>query len=253
MLNKKAIAVLIVLLFVGSLIIIKGRFGDKHITVLASSLEKEKIVFGLVKWPGYLGLYAAREFGFFDQEGLLIDWRDYNPLQELSKDYVNGDIDGRANLVSDAISETYQGIDHKIIFIFTSAKDIENEIGVATFKSDFIKNNPQKILAFSKAYFKGVDFIKNHPEEAKEMLAGLFSISPDDAREQLKDIYIPDLKENRTAFTFAPGSQSIYSNLRKTGRFFESYYKKDNILDTDELIDSKFIVNLFKIIYETID
>src|SRR3989337_2989254 len=74
-----------------------------------------KIVIGTETWPGYLPLYVARDKGYFREAGLDVEIKRYIALGELSKDYVAGKIQGRANLTLDAINESLNGLDHKVI------------------------------------------------------------------------------------------------------------------------------------------
>jgi NitT/TauT family transport system substrate-binding protein len=81
----------------------------------AGGLYKNKITIGTAIWPGYLGLYVAKEKGYFKEAGLDVDIVRSIGLAELSKDYVAGKMQGRANLVFDAVKEYFGGFDHKVV------------------------------------------------------------------------------------------------------------------------------------------
>ena len=78
-------------------------------------LYKGKITIGTAIWPGYLALYVAQEKGYFRETGLDVDVTLGIGLEEVSKDYVAGKMQGRANLVFDAVKEWLGGFDHKVI------------------------------------------------------------------------------------------------------------------------------------------
>lgn len=80
------------------------------------ALYKEPITIGVAPWPGYLALYVANGKGYFKEEGLDVRIKNYPGLAELSKDYVAGKLQGRANLTLDAVNEYLSGLDHKIVF-----------------------------------------------------------------------------------------------------------------------------------------
>jgi NitT/TauT family transport system substrate-binding protein len=83
----------------------------------AEPLYKGKITIGTAIWPGYLGLYVAGEKGFFKEAGLDVDVTLGAGLAELSKDYVAGKMQGRANLVFDALKEQAGGFDQKAVLV----------------------------------------------------------------------------------------------------------------------------------------
>ena len=80
-----------------------------------SHLYKGKITIGTAIWPGYLPLYVAQEKGYFKEAGLDVDVERLIGLAEVSKDYVAGKMQGRANLTLDAVKERSEGLDHKVI------------------------------------------------------------------------------------------------------------------------------------------
>ena len=78
-------------------------------------LYKGKITIGTAIWPGYLGLYVAQEKGYFKEAGLDVDINLCVGLAEVSRDYLAGKMQGRANLVFDAVKEQLGGFDHKVV------------------------------------------------------------------------------------------------------------------------------------------
>jgi len=73
------------------------------------------ITIGAETWPGYLLLFVARDLGYFKDAGLNVEIKRYLALGELSKDYVAGKMQGRANLTLDMVNESLQGLDHKAV------------------------------------------------------------------------------------------------------------------------------------------
>ena len=92
-----------------------GLSHDISASEIRHNLYKGKITIGTAIWPGYLGLYVAQEKGYFKGSGLDVDIKLGVGLAELSKDYVAGKMQGRANLVFDAVKEHLGGFDHKVV------------------------------------------------------------------------------------------------------------------------------------------
>jgi NitT/TauT family transport system substrate-binding protein len=313
------------------------------ILILAScspSLETEKklyseeITIGLNYWPGNIAIYLAKEKGFFEDAGLNVNIKSYVSLKELSKDYVNGEMKGRANLVLDAINEAYEELDHKIVlaidhstgsdaiiarkgidtpsdvkgrkvsyesgtleefFLSWMLKEIaltlddiipvegnpeetaemlkKGEIDVAvthepyitkllgsnefniiysskdspglitdvlTFRTDFIQEHPDTVEEIVHAYFRGLKYLKEYPDESYQIYSKETGESPESIAEQLKGITLLDERDNTDAFTFAAGLSSLYVNARNIGMFVKEQREEDFDINTDNLITKQF-------------
>jgi NitT/TauT family transport system substrate-binding protein len=76
-----------------------------------------KVVIGVVQWPGYKGLYLARDKEFFKAHGVDVEIRTYGSLSDLSLDYTSGTIQGRANLNFDTVRESLGGFDQRVVLV----------------------------------------------------------------------------------------------------------------------------------------
>lgn len=76
-----------------------------------------KVIIGHNQWPGYVAFFVARDQGYFADEGVDVELREYPSLTEASKDYQKGVIQGSMNLGLDAIQEAQAGLDHKIVLL----------------------------------------------------------------------------------------------------------------------------------------
>ena len=131
---------------------------------------------------------------------------------------------GRANLTLDALNERLQGFDHKIVLAIDYSKGADAIVG---------------------AYFKGLNFWETHPHEAYGILSKHFNDAPESLEKQFNGITMLDERDNRSAFTFAAGLQSLYGNLRMIGEFVSEQQKhKTSEFDTDKLIERRFIKNM---------
>jgi NitT/TauT family transport system substrate-binding protein len=73
------------------------------------------IVIGNAIFPGYFPLYIADAKGYFKDEGIDVEIRDYTGLTDLAEDYESGKIQGRANLNFEVVHESLHGLDQKVV------------------------------------------------------------------------------------------------------------------------------------------
>ena len=121
---------------------------------------------------------------------------------------------------------------------------------VLTFHSDFIFEHPKAVEAIIREYFRAIKFWKEHPEEANIIMAKRLGVAPEEVPAQLAGLIIPDEQDNRIAFTFAPGPESLYGNMRKIGEFVKKHRpagsEKVFDVDTDTLIEPRFIRSILR-------
>ena len=110
--NKK-----IIILAITLLIIIIGWLVFKNFTTTTTTTKfyQGKITIGYTTWPGYLGLYIAKDKGYFQDAGLDVDVKGYISLVEQYADYISGKTQGSAMLTLDVINQAYGDLDHKIV------------------------------------------------------------------------------------------------------------------------------------------
>ena len=120
----------------------------------SKNLYQGTITIGLVMWPGYLPLFVAQEKGYFSELGLDVEIKIYDGLGELSKSYVAGEMQGRANLTLDAVNENLNGLDHKAVLAidYSNGSDgiaaTENIETVAEFKGKRDAYDPNSMGEF---------------------------------------------------------------------------------------------------------
>lgn len=318
------------------------RFGRSEEAQRPPNLYSGLITIGAETWPGYLALFIAQDRGYFQEEGLRVRVKRYSALGTLSKDYVAGKMQARANLTLDAVNERLQGLDHQAVLaidysngadaiaarrhirgvkdfigkrvayepdtleefflswalnqynlslrdvisvpgnpeetgrmlesgqvdvavthepflskaiksgkaraIYSSANAPGLITDILTFRTDFIERHPESVHGVLRAYFKGLEFWKEHPEEAYIILGREFGEAPEIVRNGMLGITMLDLRDNRTAFSFAAGLKSLYGNMRRIGEFVQAHRKRPDIetLETDTLIEARFIRDLFR-------
>ena len=106
-------------------------------TTTTTKLYTGKINIGYVAWPGYLGLYIAKDKGYFEESGLDVDIISYPSLSEEYSNYASGKDKGAATLILDAVNQAYGGLDHKIILAIDHSNGSDGIMarrGITSFK-----------------------------------------------------------------------------------------------------------------------
>lgn len=180
-----------VILLVGVVVIAGGWWmRQRRATPRAAAPDARRyqglITIGTETWTGYLPLYVARDRGYFRDEGLQVAIKRYIALGQLSKDYVAGAMQGRANLTLDMVNEALQGLDHKAILAidYSNGSDAivarQEVSGLAALRGKRVAYEPNTLEEF---------FIAWALKEVGLSLADLQSVSanPEDAAKQLAD------------------------------------------------------------------
>jgi NitT/TauT family transport system substrate-binding protein len=111
---------------------------------------------------------------------------------------------------------------------------------VLTFNKNFIDSYPDSVSAILRAYFEGITFLQQHPQESYQIFAKEFNTTPQEVETQLKEIKILSLQENKNAFSFSSGEESIYGNFRNISKFI-STKESSKEFDTDTIVNGAFI------------
>ncbi len=317
--NKKIIIPIVIftviVIVIGIFFLLRNNWAGEK----AVKLYQGTITIGENPWPGYVALYVARDKGYFRDAGLNVEIKPYSSLSEISKDYVAGKMQGRTNLTLDAVSEAYEGLDHRVVLAidysagadaimarqdiktvadfkgkrvayefgtleeffltyalgeynfalqdiisvnanpeqaaklleagtvdiavtfepyvgqliskqgFHAAYSSKNAPGpimdILTFRSDFIQQYPDTIQALVSAYFRAIDFLNTHPDEAHAILAKEFNDTPENVAKQLEGLKILNKRDNKIVFSYAAGIESLYGNIRITNEFLRRTQK----------------------------
>lgn len=88
-------------------------------------------------------------------------------------------------------------------------------VDVFTVHDDFLRDHPETVKAFERGWFKAIQFWKDNPKEANEILARVMSIKPREFEQLVAGIKYGDLESNRKFFTAAAGEESAFSKAVK--------------------------------------
>ena len=165
---------------------------------------------------------------------------------------VNLDPENSAQAFTDGmvpIAVTYEPYMSKALsqragIVVFSSKDTPGLItDVLTMRSDFIEKYPDSIDRLIRAYFRGIQFWKDHPREGNTVMAKISNDTAENIAKQLEGITMLGERDNQTTFTFAAGLESLYGNLRQLAELtsLSNQPSPGQFFDTDKLVEPRFI------------
>jgi len=197
-------------------------------------LKGQKIAYERISLEDVFLLYALQQYGLTLADVTPIDLGSSATAQAFADGQVSAAVTYEPNM-SAALQKG-----GSVIF---SSKDAPGLISdVLTFRTAFINQYPDSLTSFIQAYFRGLQFWKDHPDEGNAIVAKAMGDTPGSVAKQLEGITMLDVRNNNTAFTFAAGLNSLYGNLRQLASLTSSDSQSNSVrLDTDKLIEPRFI------------
>ncbi len=184
-----------------------------------AKIEAQKVVIGYTPWPGYIAFFVARDKGYFADEGLDVELKNYPSLAQTAVDYKAGLIQGVMNLGLDTIHQAETGLDHKAVLLIDDSKGSDGIIAGPGIK-DFAGIKGKKV-----AYEFGTleeFFLRYALEEHGLSLSDIQSVNhyPEAAADALikKEVDVAVTYEPfMSRAMFAAGGSKIYSSAQAPG------------------------------------
>lgn len=197
-------------------------------------LKGKKVAFEAGTIEEFFFLYALEQNNMTLKDVVGVDLDPEKSAEAL----INGEVEA-AVTYEPFLSEAKTKTNGNMVFSSGEAQGLIMDI--LTFKTDFIEQNPEAMQALIKAYYRGLDYVKTNPDESHAIAAEVMKDTKENVAAQLKTLLLLSPEENKTAFTFAPGLQSIYANLRKSSDFLEAQGQGDEKLDVDKMVEPRFV------------
>jgi NitT/TauT family transport system substrate-binding protein len=115
---------------------------------------------------------------------------------------------------------------------------------ILVFHEEFIQNRPEDVQAYVNVWHKTTEFMKENPDEAFGIIAGIYGRPVEDVETLAQGVKILDSRDNQTAFSYAAGFESLHGTARRINDFMIEQGLADKRLDSTEFLDSRFIRNL---------
>jgi len=109
----------------------------------------------------------------------------------------------------------------------------------------FAAKHPQTLLKFAQGWLEGVDFIKNHPDRAYNVIASVkdFNIAADQAKTYLGGVKLADYADN-TAF-LSSSSTSDYVNIFSQAQdMYRELRMIKRISNAEDSVDRRYVAQL---------
>jgi NitT/TauT family transport system substrate-binding protein len=117
-------------------------------------------------------------------------------------------------------------------------------IDVLSFSSEIIQNREADVQAVVKSLLEAVDFLKSNTKEAIAIMAKAENMSEADMQSGLDGLRLLDKRDNKTAFSYSVGFESLHGTFRAINDFFKENKITDKILDSTDYVDPQFIRRL---------
>jgi len=155
--------------------------------------------------------------------------------------FIRGEVDAAATWEPDYTQAVEEGNGWRI---YTSADSPGLIIDSLVFKSDYIKNNPEKVAAVVKSYFEGVDFIVANPEKAYEIGAKYSDITAEEFKIQYAGIKQMNKDDNTNAFFYRTTVDSLHGAIIQANKFLLEKRTIKTEVDSTEILDVSFVKGL---------
>jgi NitT/TauT family transport system substrate-binding protein len=154
------------------------------------------------------------------------------------KPLVNGEVDALV-VFEPFASEAVEKANGRKIFDTSQIPGLIPDVMV--FHKSFIEEKPEDVQAFVQVWHKTTEFIKDNPKEAFGIIAKNYGETSGDVQAFTNEVKILDLKDNRVAFSYSAGFESLHGTASQINRFMNENNITDKRLDSTDFIDASFI------------
>jgi NitT/TauT family transport system substrate-binding protein len=110
-------------------------------------------------------------------------------------------------------------------------------------RKSFIRERPEDVQAYANVWHKTTEWMKNNLEESFQIISIEYGFPTEDVKELYESEVLPDLRDNKIAFSYAAGFESLHGTARQINDFMIKKGITDKQLDSTEFIDARFIRN----------
>jgi NitT/TauT family transport system substrate-binding protein len=115
---------------------------------------------------------------------------------------------------------------------------------VLALRHDFIQLHPEQVSALLRVWRRGQVFLRDHPDEACQLVAELTGNPLRDVRDLMRTVRVLDLADNGRAFSYAAGFESLHGSWRRMNDFMLDRGLATVRVDSPAHLDSAFIRRL---------
>ncbi len=123
--------------------------------------------------------------------------------------------------------------------LFTSKQTPGLIPDVMVFQASVLRERPDDVRAFIKAWFQAVDYWKVNPKEGNALIANALKLKPETI--SLTGVKLFTLKDNKQAFTPGTNTESLHYTTQLYSNFFAQTNSLNYHPDGNQLLDSSFL------------
>jgi len=123
--------------------------------------------------------------------------------------------------------------------LFTSKQTPGLIPDVMVFRESVLRNRPDDVRAFVRAWFQAVDYWNANPKEGNALIAKALKIKPETI--SLKGLKLLTLFDNRQAFTPGKNTESLHYTTQLYSNFFARTGSLNRPPDLNQLLDRSFL------------
>jgi NitT/TauT family transport system substrate-binding protein len=198
-----------------------------------SDLKGKKIGIGEGTFTDYLLSVVLDRNGIAKDDVTIVEVSAENPAP-----FIAGDIDAFVTWDPTRTEALEKGDGH-VIWDTSQISGILPEGGA--FHRSFINERPNDVQAYVNVWHRTTEFIKEYPEEAFQIIADIYDVPVEDVQAFTQDVKILDLRDNKVAFSYAAGFESLHGTARQINDFMKKNEITDKTLDSTKFLDARFI------------
>jgi NitT/TauT family transport system substrate-binding protein len=115
---------------------------------------------------------------------------------------------------------------------------------VLTFRRDFLQAHPKEVAKLMEIWHRGERYVHEHPEESCVLVSQLTDNPLSEVRDLLHTVHVLDVADNRRAYSYAAGFDSLHGSWRRMNDFMLERGLVDRRVDSPSHLDSSFIRQL---------
>lgn len=123
--------------------------------------------------------------------------------------------------------------------LFTSKQTPGLIPDVMVFQASVLRERPDDVRAFIRAWFQAVDYWKANPKEGNILIANALKLQPE--KISLKGVKLLTLKDNKQAFTPGNNTESLYYTTQLYADFFARLGNLNFSPAQNQLLDPSFL------------
>lgn len=164
------------------------------------------------------------------------------PGEELGRAFINGEVDAIFTwepFVSEVLTK---GAGHKL---FDSSEIPGLMPVVFAFHQKFINERPGDVQAFVNVWDRTVKFMKENPDEANQIIADIYNVTPKEIADFISIDKVFDLEANRIAFLESVGFESLHGVTQQVVKFLFERGVVDNAFAINKTLHAQFFDDRF--------